>query len=1098
MSDAVRVAVRVRPFNQREKDRKANVIIEMPENNPGMVRITNPKETNVPPKDFKFDFAYWSHDNSRKNHGQQDLFDDLGTDILTQAFNGYNTTIFAYGQTGSGKSYSIMGYGEDKGIIPLAVRDLFVRLDKLRAKPIDEEGNEMTYTVEVAYLEIYNEIVRDLFNPANNKQGGLKIREDVKKGIYVENLSRLQVSSADEIERLIDTGAKNRTVAATAMNATSSRSHSVFTIYFKQTKLNKGTLQASDIESKINLVDLAGSERAASTGALSAGADSSTFKEGCAINKSLSALGNVISALADKAKNPKAKMVVPYRDSSLTRLLQESLGGNSKTAMVAALSPADINYEETLSTLRYADRAKKIKNSAKKNESPNAKLIRELKEEIQRLRAELAARNGTGAPAPVAGDATAESVDPAIMAKLEDSWREKMEAKMREELAKEQERNKALMGGASVNIKQPHLVNLHEDPMMNETLVYSLTDKDTIVFGKKDAADPPDIPLQGVGIVHRHCAFHSEKIGGDGDDEVWEVTLTPAQGAEVHRNGDRMSDPATLAMGDRIIIGKNYTFKFIDPKRLKELQEEAAAQGLVYQPPPIDFRMAHKEFGDKQMASKGMTQVDPVEAAAMDEKIKELEERIKLQQAEAEARLKEQEDLLKKTAKGTTDAQAAFRQATFKAQQEEMKQKMAEMERELESQRQSAVKKAEARNILEDLLGRALPLIDEANVISEELDRGMTFEVELRQDVHGKDDQTQVMVAATDPDIDRRALWEFDDFEERLYVMRELFNNYQEVGEDALKDLPLDQDPFYDENRAELIGSAQLLLELTSYGIPSELKTPIVDSTSKERGILELGVYPVTEDGVEGEIDDDDWCEPGTVARLKVKVVKVMGLPHNLCKNVHVKYHWFIEDPVTSEKCPVVTTNPAINHEHTFIADPVTPEFLNFLKEDVLIVDVYGEQTKEARPMTTAQDQRRNSIMPGNPAFISRRHSMIPPPRDGAPPALFETDATTGMSLAIPEDGELSATSADSGSGSPGMFPTKLAPTGHSRRTSMLGIVMENGSIQNYVDSDKEIAKDVVIDGVKYDKVEYLIENGREVEVRYVVQKQSSGACAIL
>ncbi len=263
--------------NGRETARNAKCIIKMDES--GGTTIINPKDNT--PKNFNFDYSYWSHDDSQKRHGQHDLFDDMGKQILDQAFLGFNTTIFAYGQTGSGKSYSIMGYGEDKGIIPLAVRDLFVQVNKLRATPIDKHGNEMTYQVEVAYLEIYNEVVRDLFDPAKNKAGGLKIRESKDTGIYVEDLSRLQVDSSDEIERLIDAGAKNRTVAATAMNATSSRSHSVFTIIFTQTKLNKSTLQASDIVSKINLVDLAGSERASSTGALSAGADSSTFKEGC-------------------------------------------------------------------------------------------------------------------------------------------------------------------------------------------------------------------------------------------------------------------------------------------------------------------------------------------------------------------------------------------------------------------------------------------------------------------------------------------------------------------------------------------------------------------------------------------------------------------------------------------------------------------------------------------------------------------------------------------------------------------------------------------------------------------------------------------------
>ena len=234
------------------------------------------------------------------------------------------------------------------------------------------------------------ERVRDLLNPAT--KGNLKVREHPSLGPYVEDLAKLVVGTFREIENLMDEGNKARTVAATNMNATSSRSHAVFTLILTQKRHDSETGFDTEKVSRISLVDLAGSERANSTGATGA-----RLKEGAEINRSLSTLGRVIGALADlsSAKGRKAKAQVPYRDSVLTWLLKDSLGGNSMTAMIAAISPADINWDETLSTLRYADSAKRIKNHAVVNEDPNARMIRELKEELQQLRAKLSGGGGT-------------------------------------------------------------------------------------------------------------------------------------------------------------------------------------------------------------------------------------------------------------------------------------------------------------------------------------------------------------------------------------------------------------------------------------------------------------------------------------------------------------------------------------------------------------------------------------------------------------------------------------------------------------------------------------------------------------------------------
>lgn len=230
-------------------------------------------------------------------------------------------------------------------------------------------------------IEIYNECVQDLLiKPAARPKGGLNVREHPKYGVYVENMSKVPVNSYSEISAQIDVGTNNRTIGSTNMNATSSRAHTITTLTFKQRFFDKETGKPLNEKlSEINLVDLAGSERAASTGA-----QGDRLKEGSNINKSLMILGKVISTLANKGKG--GNVVVPYRESKLTFILRNALGGNSKTAMIAALSPASVNYEETLSTLRYAWQVKSIKNEAKVNESPQEKLIRELKEENERLK----------------------------------------------------------------------------------------------------------------------------------------------------------------------------------------------------------------------------------------------------------------------------------------------------------------------------------------------------------------------------------------------------------------------------------------------------------------------------------------------------------------------------------------------------------------------------------------------------------------------------------------------------------------------------------------------------------------------------------------
>uniref|UniRef100_A0A8C6MRN6 Kinesin-like protein n=1 Tax=Mus spicilegus TaxID=10103 RepID=A0A8C6MRN6_MUSSI len=366
-SDSVRVAVRVRPFSQREKNSGSQCVISM---HSGSISIRDPKnEERV--KTFTFDLTYWSHDGFQKDEdgvlipsdpaskfaGQSDVFHDIGRGILDSAWQGYNATLLAYGQTGSGKSYSMIGFGTNKGLIPRVCEELF--------QAIEKQKKNLEPQVMFSMLEIYNEQIRDLLS-RTKAPGGLRVREDQQLGFFVEGLKWVPCENYAQIEKLVEQGSKIRMTASTNMNASSSRSHMLISIQFKQVFLDTALTK----QSSINMVDLAGSERQRSSGS-----EGDRLREGSRINLSLTSLGNVISALADLAMGKKV-LHIPYRDSVLTKLLQSALGGNSRTTLIAALSPADICYEETLSTLRYAERAKKVRNRAVINTCPLARASR--------------------------------------------------------------------------------------------------------------------------------------------------------------------------------------------------------------------------------------------------------------------------------------------------------------------------------------------------------------------------------------------------------------------------------------------------------------------------------------------------------------------------------------------------------------------------------------------------------------------------------------------------------------------------------------------------------------------------------------------------
>ncbi|XP_027465995.1 kinesin-like protein KIF28P [Zalophus californianus] len=513
----------------REKTSGSKCVISMHSRTTTTIRDPkNPEHR----KTFTFDLAYWSHDGFQKDQdgvfisadpssqfaSQKDVFHDLGRGILDSAWQGYNATLLAYGQTGSGKSYSMVGFGANKGIIPNVCEELFQAIEK-------QEGNE-EYQVTFSMLEIYNEQIRDLLS-RTKKPGGLKVREDQQLGFYVDGLKSVPCENYAQIERLMEQGTKIRTTASTNMNASSSRSHMVITIQFKQVFLDSNLTK----QSSINLVDLAGSERQKSSGS-----EGDRLKEGSRVNLSLTSLGNVISALADAATG-KRVLHVPYRDSVLTKLLQPALGGNSRTTLIAAISPADICYEETLSTLRYAERAKKIQNKAVVNTST---LMRESKAEnnkvlLTRGNARMAEQPACLLAEPGPGPQTGQLTWAHQLEQAREEWHQQYLA-----IAQERQMTETF----------PHLLNVNEDPQLTGVLKYF------IQAGSCDAgrAASNAILLQGLGISDKHASFTNL----DG-----KVTVTPQSKCKVVINGVPIVTKTKLQHLDRIILGSNSAYLYI-------------------------------------------------------------------------------------------------------------------------------------------------------------------------------------------------------------------------------------------------------------------------------------------------------------------------------------------------------------------------------------------------------------------------------------------------------------------------------------------------------------------------------------------------------
>ncbi|VDK53767.1 unnamed protein product [Anisakis simplex] len=922
--ESIIVAVRVRPFNERELQRKAQLIIDMPDGQHTSIR--NPAVPNEEPKWFTFDHSYWSHDGfieeengyfkgvDERYADQRKVFNDLGEGVLDNAWKGYNCSLFAYGQTGSGKSYSMVGYKNNKGIIPIVCEELFNRIDAQSAK---NSGTE--YQVSISMFEIYCEKVRDLLSDKPPPKGGLKIREHPKNGFYVEDLSVVPVNSYKEIEQKMDEGTKQRTIAATDMNATSSRfnvlvfrAHTIVKIQFNQ-KSQKPGGGTTTKTSQINLVDLAGRQfsilslisillqrvhrTSFSERQKDAASEGDRLKEGIVINQSLSALGRVIKALYEQQGKKRKGISIPYRDSVLTSLLKNALGGNSKTIMIAAISPADLNYEETLSTLRFADRAKSIKTQAIINESATERMIRELKEENARLLEMI--QSDKKDPHSLTLLSHEQDEVEALKKQLEENQKEMEQLQKTWQQRLDEQKQKGNMSDERSTISErrlvePHLWNLNEDPALTDMIVYFIG---TGQFeGSESSAD---IQLNGLNIQAQHATFTNKNNK--------KVTLTPVNGAEVLVNGKPIHSQVLLQTNDRIFFGGNHLYVFVNPNKKRKDDNVK-----------ITYDMAQKEIAKNSGLTAAFANADNENKSPGEKKYRWRD---------------------------------AFDESCLeKAMQISLMKKSVNFPAEL---------------ILEEDLINLLPNVYRANSMSKELNRNVTFEIVLvAPEARGLiDGLTEIWIKVYEAADDTHFLWEKNRFMNRYYGMQEMYQNFVEGDTDW--DVPKERDPFYEPPESDvLIGFSTVYLQSLAYLVEHEEQLPIFDFDGQDLGRLDVAIIPSTTAGKDilGEYVEDPIELVGKNLSFKVRIHAAVGLPRRVDSSF-CKYRFFDRPETVTNS--VREVNAAYAHETAFTYRPVTKELVNYLKEGSLNITIWG--TQKSRKMS----QRSSASSPPKRTIVS-------------------------------------------------------------------------------------------------------------------------------
>jgi len=840
-----------------------------------------------------------------------------------------------------------MGTPESKGIIPRLCDSIFETIAN------NKDVNKM-FKIEVSYMEIYNEKVHDLLDPRGVKQS-LRVREHNILGPYVDGLSTLAVSSFEEIDNLMMEGNKSRTVAATNMNSESSRSHAVFTITLTCSIYNSDTGVSGEKVSKMSLVDLAGSERAIKTGAVG-----ERLKEGSNINRSLTTLGLVISKLADQASGKiKGDQFIPYRDSVLTWLLKDNLGGNSKTVMVATISPAADNYEETLSTLRYADRAKRIVNHAIINEDPNARMIRELKEEVATLR-ELLKNSGQ----------TTDLIERLIESeKLMKEKTQTWEEKLRKSETVHQERQQFLekMGisvqssGIKVETDKFYLVNLNADPSLNELLVYYL--KDSTFVGRSDAPVVQDIQLSGIGIMPEHCIMEI-------DNEQNDLYIVPLEGARCYVNGLVIKERTRLHNGDRLLWGNNHFFRVNCPKsltststsyssnlnRTSSLAENHFDANLKR---PIDFEFAREELMREELRN------DPIQIAMKSWEKQHEEDKAKALEKQREW-YEKQLDKLRNQLSPVAPSHSFYGPPLYSDWPSVSKQAVARMEK-WTKERDENSKKSLVK-LREDIF-RANSLVLEANFLAQEMIKNTEFKVTLQIPAQnlGPNRKKNAFVSQPAILVKRKGkapqVWSMEKLENKLIDMREVHEEWKINCEEKLEDNSKLNviDPFFEpEEKHHLIGVANVFLNVLFHEVVLDYQVPIISQQGEVAGRLYIEISRISgslgermADASENDTESSESSKP-IVTRVSIKGAK--GLPLSLSNYVFCQYSfWTYSDiivvpSVGHPKTPKPSRNfhetSYFKFEHTreFTAQK-TEEFLEYCSEGALSIEVWGHRS---------------------------------------------------------------------------------------------------------------------------------------------------------
>nr|XP_049574974.1 kinesin-like protein KIF28P isoform X2 [Syngnathus scovelli] len=850
--DCVKVAVRVRPFNKRERDAGSRCIIAMAANS---ISIQDPRDSQCR-RSFCFDYAYWSHsgyiiqdhtglylpEEAGGRYADQDcVFQDLGEGILENALQGYNATLLAYGQTGSGKSYSMVGYRPNKGLVPKLCERLFEAI---------KENQEMRQCqVFFSMLEIYNEQVVDLLSRGSRPPGGLRVREEQHRGFYVEGLRTVPCDSAAQVEQLMEQGTRTRTTAATHMNANSSRSHMLIVLQLKQI-LSKESVTK---QSNINLVDLAGSERQRS-----ASSEADRLKEGTAINLSLTTLGNVISALADMAVGRKV-VHVPYRDSVLTKLLQSALGGNSRTVMIATLSPADICYEESLSTLRFAERAKHIQNRPVVNERPTERLVKELKAENARLMQRLSRLGQDGRSA---NDETKEirqllTHNELQIRTIHTLWEQHLQEALRDweqQYANiTQERRMMQM--------YPYILNINEDAQLSGVVKLFIQEGEWDIGLSEGSLR--SITIKGLGIQQRHLVLKNNQR---------RVTLTPLKGAKVTINGKVVSQTTELQHLDRLILGSNCTYLYIGFP-----SERVANDWSYYDYDYFLSELAAAEGIHMGESSSDSSQTDPSLLAVFYDYIK------------------------------------------------------------------------------------LMPLVAEANQMSQELNKDVEFKLEIKNlvlsDSKGHDLEKEIVCRVTSKHTKQVWIWSKAKFVNRKFLMEELYQQHLEeikgchTGKGlSIAGLPRDKDPFWDPVEPLLLGTAHLWLQSLAFRIPVDEQLEVLGSEGSEEAILQAKLIPCTADGLPlGE--DDILIDPSELLGRRLDVQLVVEQCFGLrwireARSRGIQIGFSLLDSGGRLYTPTAwhNVNPALHHKVHFASLRVSQQLLDYLQSSAVLLELWGLQ----------------------------------------------------------------------------------------------------------------------------------------------------------